>query len=60
MSAIEDAVDEVLAANADAVEKIVGGDTKPVGFLVGQVMRATGGRADPKVVHELIRAKAAG
>lgn len=60
VSAIENAVDEVLAANADAVEKILGGDTKPVGFLVGQVMRATGGRADPKVVHELIRTKAAG
>ena len=60
VSAIEDAVDEVLAANADAVEKILGGDNKPVGYLVGQVMQATGGKADPKVVHDLIRTKAGG
>ncbi|GMQ85916.1 MAG: Asp-tRNA(Asn)/Glu-tRNA(Gln) amidotransferase subunit GatB [Acidimicrobiia bacterium] len=60
VSAIETVVDGVLAANTEAVAKIQGGDSKPVGFLVGQVMRATGGKADPKVVHELIRAKATG
>jgi aspartyl-tRNA(Asn)/glutamyl-tRNA(Gln) amidotransferase subunit B len=58
--AIESAVDAVLADNADAVDKIRSGDTKPIGFLVGQVMRATGGKADPKVVQELVRAKATG
>ena len=42
----------------DAVQKIRSGDMKPVGFLVGQVMQATGGRADPKIVQELVRAKA--
>jgi Asp-tRNA(Asn)/Glu-tRNA(Gln) amidotransferase B subunit len=32
------------------------GDMNPVGFLVGQVMKATGGKADPRKVSELIRA----
>jgi Asp-tRNA(Asn)/Glu-tRNA(Gln) amidotransferase B subunit len=32
---------------------------KPLGFLVGQVMRATGGKADPKLVQEVLRGKAA-
>jgi aspartyl-tRNA(Asn)/glutamyl-tRNA(Gln) amidotransferase subunit B len=53
--AIEAAVDQVLAENADAVEKIQSGDMKPFGFLVGQVMRQMGGRADPKVVQQLLR-----
>jgi aspartyl-tRNA(Asn)/glutamyl-tRNA(Gln) amidotransferase subunit B len=60
VSAIEAVVDEVLSANADAVEKVRGGDVKPIGFLVGLVMRATGGKADPRVVQELVRAKASG
>jgi aspartyl-tRNA(Asn)/glutamyl-tRNA(Gln) amidotransferase subunit B len=57
---IEDAVDAVLADNADAVGKITAGDTKPIGFLVGEVMKATGGKADPRLVSELIRSKAGG
>jgi aspartyl-tRNA(Asn)/glutamyl-tRNA(Gln) amidotransferase subunit B len=52
------AVDEVLTEHAEALERMRGGDMKPVGFLVGQVMRVTGGKADPRVVSELIRAKA--
>jgi aspartyl-tRNA(Asn)/glutamyl-tRNA(Gln) amidotransferase subunit B len=57
--AIETEVDAVIAANGDAFEKLRGGDMKPIGFLVGQVMRATGGRADPRLVQELLRRKAA-
>ena len=53
-SALEAAVDETLAANPDAVTSYRGGETKVVGFLVGQVMRATQGKADPKVVNELL------
>jgi aspartyl-tRNA(Asn)/glutamyl-tRNA(Gln) amidotransferase subunit B len=52
--AIEEAVDAVLADNADAVEKIRGGDMKPFGFLIGQVMRHMGGKADPKVVRSVL------
>ena len=58
--AIEAEVDAVIAANTDAFEKLRGGDMKPIGFLVGQVMRATGGKADPRLVQELLRRKAAG
>lgn len=59
-SVVEAAVQEVLADNAEAVERMRAGDMKPVGFLVGQVMRATGGKADPKLVSELVRASAEG
>ena len=52
--AIEESVDAVLADNADAVDKIRSGDMKPFGFLVGQVMRHMGGKADPKVVRSVL------
>ena len=58
LSVIESAVDAVLAEHSDALERMRSGDMKPVGFLVGQVMRATGGKADPKAVSELIRSRA--
>jgi aspartyl-tRNA(Asn)/glutamyl-tRNA(Gln) amidotransferase subunit B len=57
--AIETAVDQVLSENPDAVEKIQSGDMKPFGFLVGQVMRQMGGKADPKVVQQLLRERTA-
>ncbi len=57
--AIEAAIDSVLSENPDAVEKIAAGDMKPFGFLTGQVIRQMGGRADPKVVQETLRAKLA-
>jgi aspartyl-tRNA(Asn)/glutamyl-tRNA(Gln) amidotransferase subunit B len=56
-SALNTAVEEALAANPDAVANYRAGETKVVGFLVGQVMRATQGKADPKVVNELLTAK---
>ncbi len=52
-------IDAVLAANAVVVETIRGGDARPVAFLVGEIMRATSGRADPGLVQELVRAKLA-
>ena len=58
--ALEDEVDNILAANPDVLERLRSGDMKPIGFLVGQVMKATRGKADPKVVSELIRSKAQG
>ncbi len=57
-AALEPVVDEVLAANTDAIQKLRDGDDKVIGFLIGQVMRATGGKADPGAVTELIRSKA--
>ena len=59
-STIESEVSAVLDEHPEALEKIKSGDSKPVGFLVGQVMRATGGKADPRMVQELIRRKASG
>ncbi len=55
--ALEKAVDEALAANPDIVEKIKGGKTKAAGAIVGAVMKATRGKADPARVQQLIVAK---
>jgi aspartyl-tRNA(Asn)/glutamyl-tRNA(Gln) amidotransferase subunit B len=56
-SAVVAAIDEVLAANPDIVEKIRGGNTGPVGMVIGQVMKATGGQADAARVRELVLAR---
>jgi aspartyl-tRNA(Asn)/glutamyl-tRNA(Gln) amidotransferase subunit B len=56
-SALEAAVDEALAANPEAVVNFRAGEKKVVGFLVGQVMQATQGRADPKLVNRLLNEK---
>ena len=55
--AIEAAVDEALAANPDIVEKYRAGNTKVTGAIVGAVMKATRGKADPAVVNKLIAEK---
>ncbi|HUG45972.1 MAG TPA: Asp-tRNA(Asn)/Glu-tRNA(Gln) amidotransferase subunit GatB [Sphingomicrobium sp.] len=54
---IDARVDEVLAANADKVEQYRGGKEQLFGFFVGQVMKAMGGKANPKIVNERLRAK---
>jgi aspartyl-tRNA(Asn)/glutamyl-tRNA(Gln) amidotransferase subunit B len=56
---IEVAVREVLAANAEQVEQFRAGKDKVLGFLVGQVMKKTGGKANPALVNELIRTEIA-
>jgi len=48
-------VDEVFTENPQAVSQIEEGMTKPVGFLIGQVLKKTDGRAHPKIVRDLIR-----
>ena len=58
--ALDAAVDEVLVAHPEAVESYRAGEAKVVGFLVGQVMRATGGKADPKLVNEILVRKLSG
>jgi aspartyl-tRNA(Asn)/glutamyl-tRNA(Gln) amidotransferase subunit B len=50
-------VDAVLAANAGQVESYRAGKEGLLGFFVGQVMKETGGKANPKVVSELLRKK---
>jgi aspartyl-tRNA(Asn)/glutamyl-tRNA(Gln) amidotransferase subunit B len=54
---IESAVDQVLAANAKQVADYRGGNEKIFGFLVGQVMKATQGKASPQMVNEALRKK---
>lgn len=56
-SALETAVDEVLAENPGEVEAFKGGKKKLMGFFVGQVMRKTKGQANPKLVNELLGKK---
>jgi aspartyl-tRNA(Asn)/glutamyl-tRNA(Gln) amidotransferase subunit B len=56
-SELEPLVDRILAANPGQVEAYRGGKEGLLGFFVGQVMRETQGKADPKVVNELIREK---
>ena len=51
---LEAIIAQVLTENAGAVEKIRAGETKVKGFLVGQVMKATKGKADPKVANQLL------
>lgn len=55
--AIESLVDEALAENPDVVERIKGGHTKAIGALVGAVMKKSQGKANPKLVNELLREK---
>ena len=56
-TAIEKAVDDVIAANTAQVEQYRSGKTGLLGFFVGGVMKATGGKANPAVVNELLRKK---
>jgi len=55
--AIEAAVDQILAANADKVEQYKGGKQALFGFFVGQTMKAMQGKANPQVVNEVLKAK---
>ena len=55
--AIEKIVDEVLAANAKSVEEYKSGKEKAFNALVGQVMKASRGKANPQQVQELLKAK---
>ncbi len=50
-------IEEVIAKNPDNVEKFKAGNTKLLGFFVGQVLKATGGKANPKVVNKLVSEK---
>ncbi|HWL90793.1 MAG TPA: Asp-tRNA(Asn)/Glu-tRNA(Gln) amidotransferase subunit GatB [Actinomycetota bacterium] len=53
-------VDQVIAENAEAAEKFRGGNESVIGFLVGQVMKASGGSANPTLAQELLRERLSG
>ncbi|MRI59264.1 MAG: Asp-tRNA(Asn)/Glu-tRNA(Gln) amidotransferase GatCAB subunit B [Epsilonproteobacteria bacterium] len=55
--AIEAMIDQILQANEDKVAEYKAGKEKLFGFFVGQVMKASKGKADPKLVNELLRKK---
>jgi len=58
--AIEQIIDEIMAANAGQVEEYRGGKEKVFGFFVGQVMKVSKGKANPAVVNELLLNKLKG
>ena len=59
-AAIEAAIDAVLTAQADKVAEYRAGRDKLYGFFVGQIMRATQGKANPALVNQLLKQKLAG
>jgi len=58
--AIEKIVDEIMAANRGQVEEFRGGKEKVLGFFVGQVMKASKGKANPALVNEILLKKLKG
>lgn len=54
---IAQTIDAILAANAGEVEKYRAGKTNLFGFFVGQALKATQGKANPKMVNEILRSK---
>ena len=57
--AIEAVVDEVIAANPDEVARYRDGNTKVIGFFVGQCMKAMRGQGNPRIINELLAKKLA-
>jgi len=55
--AIEAIVDEIIASNAQQVAQFKSGNEKILGFFVGQAMKATQGKANPKLLNEMLRTK---
>jgi aspartyl-tRNA(Asn)/glutamyl-tRNA(Gln) amidotransferase subunit B len=60
VSALDPIIDEIVAANSGQVAAYRSGKEGLLGFFVGQVMKATGGKADPRVVNERLRTKLGG
>ncbi len=54
---IEKIVEKILGDNSNQVKQYISGEEKVFGFFVGQIMRETKGKANPKVVNELLRQK---
>jgi aspartyl-tRNA(Asn)/glutamyl-tRNA(Gln) amidotransferase subunit B len=56
-NALDSLIDQVLSAHASAVADFSSGQGKALGFLIGQVMQASGGKANPKIIRELLTKK---
>ncbi|MBI5098616.1 MAG: Asp-tRNA(Asn)/Glu-tRNA(Gln) amidotransferase subunit GatB [Nitrospirae bacterium] len=59
-SEIEKVVDDILQKNPKEMERFRAGEEKLLGFFAGQIMKATKGKANPKIVNELLRKKLSG
>jgi aspartyl-tRNA(Asn)/glutamyl-tRNA(Gln) amidotransferase subunit B len=55
--ALEAMVDEILAANPDKVAEVKGGNEKAMNWFTGQLMKASKGKANPKILSDLLRSK---
>ena len=58
IASVEKLVDEVIAANPDEFARFQGGERKLTGFFVGQIMRTSKGKVDPKLANEILCKKA--
>ncbi len=56
-SELESVLDQIIADNPTQVQQIKEGNQKLMGWFVGQVMKSTGGKANPKMINELVRQK---
>ena len=56
-SVIEAVINEVISANPQSVKDFKDGKEKAMGFLVGQIMKASGGKANPQIVNKLLKEK---
>ena len=56
-TALDSLIDKVLGAQPAAVADVRSGQGKAMGFLIGQVMQASGGKANPKIIRELLTKK---
>jgi aspartyl-tRNA(Asn)/glutamyl-tRNA(Gln) amidotransferase subunit B len=59
-SLLERAADEAIAAHPDVAAQVRAGEAKGLHFLIGQVMKRTGGKADPKAVREILSRRVRG
>ena len=57
IGALELVIDQIIAKNFNQVEQFKNGNTKLLGFFVGQVMKATQGKANPKQVNQILNEK---
>ena len=57
---MEAEVDKVIASAPEQVAQFKAGNEKVLGWFVGQIMQATGGKANPGTVNEILRKKLAG
>ena len=55
--AIDKVVEEVLQSNPEEVQRYIGGKDKVFGFFVGEVMKKTRGKANPKILNDLLKQK---